>query len=280
MNIVFNKKFLSFLSLFAIPLLLVKLLWSFSLFFLEKKSVEFIKERDYHYVYNSDIASKILPSSFQPVKKKEEAPTLKLTSLSLKATFVNGDQSFIVVEDGKETIFLNRGEKYRGYTLIEVYKDRAVFLKDSKRFEITIKETLPKNILEEPEMMDEEEILPDFIPSKKGAPFDSGAVNKKVSKTIIKRYIKNPRMIWKNISIDEIRKDGRLRGFRVSKVKRGSYFERLGLRSGDIIKAIDGRPIRNMAQIMEYYNNISKIDALTLTIERAGADIDLFFDIN
>ncbi len=277
MNIIFSKKLLSFFTSVLIPLLIVKLLWSISLFFFDKRSVEFIKEKDYHYVYNADIAKNILSASYKPKPKKVEGPVLKLTSLTLKATFVNGKNSFIVIEDGKDTIFLNQGEKYKEYTLIEVYKDRAVFEKDSKRFEIVIKENLPKSILEEePEEMEEE--LPDFIPSS-SKPLGN-SVEKKVSRNIIERYIKNPKMIWKNISINEIRKNGVLRGFRVGKVKKGSYFERLGLRSGDIIKAIDGRPLRSIAQVMEYYKNISKINALTLTVERAGEEIDLFFDIN
>ncbi len=279
MNTVFNKKILYFLTLVIIPLLAVKLLWSVSLFFLEKKSVEFIKEKNYAFYYNEDISSNILPTSFTPVKKKVEEPVLKLTNLTLKATFVNGKDSFIVIEDGKKTVFLNQGEKYKGYTLIEVYKDRAVFLKNSKRFEITVKDDLPETLFKEESFEEGSDGFADFIPPSLSSSRDE-SVNKKVSREIINRYIKKPEMIWRNISINEIRKNGVLKGFRVDRVKKGSYFERLGLRKGDIIKAIDGRPIRSMAQVMEYYKNISKIDALTLTIERAGEEMDLFFDIN
>ncbi len=279
MNTVFNKKILYFLTLVIIPLLAVKLLWSVSLFFLEKKSVEFIKEKNYAFYYNEDISSNILPTSFTPVKKKVEEPVLKLTNLTLKATFVNGKDSFIVIEDGKKTVFLNQGEKYKGYTLIEVYKDRAVFLKNSKRFEITVKDDLPETLFKEESFEEGGDGFADFIPPSLSSSRDE-SVNKKVSREIINRYIKKPEMIWRNISINEIRKNGVLKGFRVDRVKKGSYFERLGLRKGDIIKAIDGRPIRSMAQVMEYYKNISKIDALTLTIERAGEEMDLFFDIN
>ncbi len=282
MNTALNSKLSFFIKSVLIPLLIVKLLYSLSLFFLEKRSVEFYKERDFRFFYRGDLASKIIPNEkVVENKPKITEPTLKLESLVLKATFVDPNRSFIVIEDGKKSIFLDKGEVYKGYKLIEVYKDRAVFTKGGKNYEISIKDTLPKEAqkaLEDEESVEEE--MPEFIPGglEKEPPKTVSAVT--VSRNTIERYIENPNLIWKNIKIDEIKKGGKIKGFKVRYVKKGSYFDKLGLKSGDIIKAIDGREFRSIAQVMHYYNNISKINALTLTIVRGGEEMELFFDIH
>ncbi len=282
MNTLLNKKILSFIKLFLIPLLSIKLLYSFSLLFLEKSTVEFYKERDFRFFYKNDFALRVLPS--ESIVKKEKPkiskPALKLESLILKATFVDPKRSFIVIEDHKKSVFIDKGEVYKGYKLIEVYKNKAIFRKDGKNYEITIKDTLPKGI--ENSFIEEKEDLPDFLPSTplgiKEPLKPPKAVQ--VSREEVNTFMENPNLIWKNIQIDEIRKRGKIRGFKVRYVKKGSYFDKLGLRSGDIIKAIDGREFTSIAQVMHYYNNISKINALTLTVIRGGEEMELFFDIH
>ncbi len=278
MNILLNKKFLFFVRTVLIPVLAVELFYSFSLFFLAKKGEEFYKERDFGFFYKNNLALKILPRGI--IKKPKpvvEKPALKLESLTLKATFVNGDQSFIVVEDNKKSVFINKKESYKGYKLIEVYKDRAIFRKNGKNYEISIKYSLPKDILKESSF--KESNMPDFIPSNEFNPPLKPPKEVRVSRRVVREYMDNPNLIWSNIQIDEIRKGGKIKGFKVRYVKKGSYFDKLGLKSGDIIKAIDGREFRSIAQVMHYYNNISKINALTLTIVRGGEEMELFFDI-
>jgi len=276
MNTALNKKIISFITAVLLPFLIVKLLWTFALFFLEKKGVDFIKEKDYTYFYKKDIAVNILPIDIKAKPKTpKEPPAQKLNNLILKGTFIDKNGSFIVVEDDKKTVFIDKGEKYKGYTLIEVQRDRAVFLKNSKRFEITVKDDLPKE-----ESLYKNSDMPDFIPPEMMPKSPSVGGNVAVSREVVNRYMQEPGMIWKNITIDEIRKNNKLKGFRVSRIKKGSYFYKLGLREGDIIKAIDGREFKSIAQVMHYYNNISKINALSLTIMRGSQEMELFFDIN
>jgi len=96
----------------------------------------------------------------------------------------------------------------------------------------------------------------------------------------VEDYIKNPNKIWRNIRIQELRKNGQIDGFRVNYVKKGSFFDKAGLKSGDVIKAIDGNEIKSLSDVMKYYNDINNLDGLSLTVLRGGNEVELEFNIN
>ena len=60
--------------------------------------------------------------------------------------------------------------------------------------------------------------------------------HKIVDKSLIEHYAKNMDDIYKNIGIREIKKGNDLDGFSISFVRKGSPFEKLGVRRGDVIK--------------------------------------------
>ena len=51
----------------------------------------------------------------------------------------------------------------------------------------------------------------------------------------IKKYVKNPTKIWKQISIQPLKNGRKLKGFKVTRVQRGSEMALLGLQKNDII---------------------------------------------
>jgi general secretion pathway protein C len=85
--------------------------------------------------------------------------------------------------------------------------------------------------------------------------------------------------IWRDISISQHRSNGKLDGFRINYVKKGSDFEKLGLRRGDILKAINAQELNSMGAAMEFYKEINNIENLTLTIERDGRSEELEYEI-
>jgi hypothetical protein len=65
-------------------------------------------------------------------------------------------------------------------------------------------------------------------------------------------------------------KDGRPQGFKLVGIRPGSVFRQIGLRSGDVLKAIDGQPMDSPAKALEAYSTIQKTRAFVLSIERRG----------
>ncbi len=276
-----NQRSDSLIRMFTLYLLLpfaiVKLLYTIvGYLYLAKEDVLPPVTSTLSYHYSLDLASKILPfkTAAAPVKQIEVSDRIK--DITLKGTYLEDVNSFIVIEDQLGTTFLYKGDRYMGYTLKEIYDNRAVFEKNGKHYDLVIDEGSG---------------------SAKGGAGHSGAASASysggsananeesfapvsVTHEEVQSYIKNPNKIWRNIRIQEIRKNGKIDGFRVNYVKKGSFFDQAGLKSGDVIKAIDGSEIRTLSDVMRYYNNINNLDGLTLTVLRGGQEIDLEFNIN
>jgi len=269
----FNKRLRFFIAYVALPLALAKLLWSGALFFLSKESVAKQKNSSsYSYHYSLNLANKFIGEKIDlPPVTPDIDDGQRLDNIRLKGTYLGGDASFIIIEDGIESKFIYIGEKFRGYDLVKVGERKVVFEKNGKNYYVLLDDDEEKASSSNQNDIAHNEPVHE---SREG----DGPVS--ITRDEMNSYIKNPDKIWKNVRIQEIRKNGILNGFRVNYVKRGSFFDKAGLKSGDVIKAIDGQEIRSLGDVMKYYTNANALDSLTLTVDRDGNEIDLDFSVN
>jgi len=256
----------------VLPLVIAKLLWSLSLFFLDKGSVESQKAESYSYRYNLNLSSKIIGgtdvgSKPEPVIASDDGEQLK--NMKLKGTYLGGDASFMIIEDGSKSSFIYIGESHKGYELVRVSEKKVSLEKNGKNYYILLRDEENKPSSSAP-MPGLDAPVVEAIP---GAPAS-------ITKKELNSYIKDPNKIWKSIRIQEQRVNGQISGFRVNYVKKASFFDVAGLKSGDVIKGIDGNEITSLADVMKYYTNVDSLESLTLTVERAGEELELDFNVN
>lgn len=67
--------------------------------------------------------------------------------------------------------------------------------------------------------------------------------------------------------------DGSL-SFKLTEIVPGSFYTKIGIQNGDIIKTINGKPITNMNQVMSLFGKISEIDQFQLGVLRGGSVIN------
>jgi general secretion pathway protein C len=113
----------------------------------------------------------------------------------------------------------------------------------------------------------------------KGEITDAGD-RKIIDKSVIDYYRKNFKEIGRNIGIAESRKGGALDGFKVTFVRRGSDFEKLGLQRNDVIKAVNGEPVNSYKAAMDIYRKVGTMDNMTLTINRGNEEMELEYEVN
>ncbi len=267
----FRAKLRFFLLFILLPLVVAKLLWSLALFVLDKGTLANKTGENYTYHYTLNLASKIIGGGVEvpkdePVIASDDGEQLK--NMKLKGTYLGGDASFMIIEDGGKSNFVYIGERYKGYELVRVSEKKVGLEKNGKNYYILLRdeENKPARSSSMPSVMPEAEHIP-------GAPV-------MISKNELHSYIKDPNKIWKNIRIQEQRVNGQISGFRVNYVKKSSFFDKAGLQSGDIIKGIDGNEIRSLADVMKYYTNVDSLDSLTLTVDRGGEELELDFNVN
>ncbi len=196
-----------------------------------------------------------------PVVKK--TPVYKLDNLNLQGIYDDPKNPFIVVEEKKKITIVGLNENFKGYKLIKVKSDRAIFSKSKRNYELLFKEKAMKKgsiSIAEPEIIQDDAAV--FIKRKE-----------------IKHYAKNFDAIWKNIKIKEIIKKKRLKGFEVTWVKKGSLFAKLGLMKGDIIVGVNGKTLKSVSQVFKIYNNMDKMDSLKLKIMRNNQEKELEYEV-
>jgi general secretion pathway protein C len=72
---------------------------------------------------------------------------------------------------------------------------------------------------------------------------------------------------------------GSFAGFRLKEIKPGSFYEKIGLRVGDLIQGANGEKITDIARAMQLMNSVSTMSSLKLSINRSGTVMVLNYDI-
>lgn len=68
---------------------------------------------------------------------------------------------------------------------------------------------------------------------------------------------------------------GTANGFIISRIQKGSIFQKMGMQNGDIIQSVNGQSIQGPGEVMELYKGLQSGSEITLSIKRRGKEQDL-----
>ncbi|HUO04780.1 MAG TPA: type II secretion system protein N [Candidatus Binataceae bacterium] len=85
----------------------------------------------------------------------------------------------------------------------------------------------------------------------------------------------SPEKLSSQIHVDPHMVGGKVEGYSVSQVSADSVFDKLGLKVGDTITALDGQPVTNPAQGIIFLQSIPNRSAIDMTVTRNGFPIQL-----
>jgi general secretion pathway protein C len=81
------------------------------------------------------------------------------------------------------------------------------------------------------------------------------------------------------INIQPHSENGQSDGMILNNIKPNSIFRRMGLRNGDILTAVDGRPITTVDQALKLYEDLKSSDATNIEIKRKGRPTTIEYNI-
>jgi general secretion pathway protein C len=222
-----------------------------------------------------------LSSNKAPVPKKvDKQPAGSIKDIELLAIYNASDTTVVTVMHKNKTKVLARGEEINGFTLEGAGSNYATFSKKGKNYRVDLikgkKGTGSGSI---------RTVMPATSSDVAAASRTEGEVtdagdHKIVDRSLLEHYAKNMDDIYKNIGIAEIKEGSTLKGFKITFVKRGSPFAKLGVRRGDIIKSINGQEINSYNAAFNVYKNIGDVENLTLVIKRGKEEMELEYEIN
>ncbi|MBC8418959.1 MAG: hypothetical protein KJ573_09900 [Proteobacteria bacterium] len=91
-----------------------------------------------------------------------------------------------------------------------------------------------------------------------------------VGRTDVQESLKNINNLLTQARIRPNLKDGKPDGFTLSYIKENSFFTKLGLMRGDIVKKINGKPINTPEDAFSFYKALESGDPLSMEINRGG----------
>lgn len=196
----------------------------------------------------------------EPPKSLDE---LKQTDLELQLYgTVTGDgvASFAVIRDRKarrQELF-RVGDTVREATIQRILRDRVILARDDEREVLALAERRSSNRRRPV--------------ARRPAGGNSRAVTQRiaVSRARVDRAMNNLGNLMKQARVRPHFRNGKPDGLALSRIRRGSIFRRLGLRSGDVIQGVNGNPVRAVDDALAFYNGLKSSDRVSLEIRRRG----------
>ena len=281
-NFLSNSLLKTLLYIFSI-IVIVKLIWTIIAFlFLPTTGVEHIEEAKLKPLYYRIKLARKLPHREPPkvVKRvvKKAPPVVSMRGIKLLAIYNSKDVLVVTVSKNGKSKVLSKGEDIDGFKLVSAGMDYAIFKKNNREFKLSLEGSKIKNPSSIQIVKEKRSPNHKRDRTKKIVKKDSG--ERVIPKKLLTSYTKDIDKIWRDIGIGEHKKNGVLDGFIVNFVRKGSDFEKLGLKRGDILKSINGEELNSYNSAFSFYKEIGDIDNLTLGIIRNNQEMELEYEIN
>ncbi|RUM30039.1 MAG: type II secretion system protein GspC [Aquifex sp.] len=186
-------------------------------------------------------------------RSKSISESISAPSFKIKGLILSDSVEGVILLDGKKYVFLEKGKNYKGYTLFKVKKDRAIFRKGGREFEIPFKL---------------EKVKEGKISTQRTYDFSQREIV--VSRREIERITKDPAKMFTQIRLVPYVRGGKTEGFIFEWVKPGSIFHRMGIRRGDILISINNMTITSGEDAFRILQMIRNEPNLKVVLIRRG----------
>lgn len=189
--------------------------------------------------------------------------SVSITNMILKGLYGKDSSGFAIValkSSPGATSIVSVGDDFSGYVLKTILGTGVIFTKNNQEY-----------VLE----MDNATLSPMLKSAVKDFQEPVG-----VSRGDIKFYADNPKQIWKDIAISEVKDGNEIKGFRVNKIDEKSKMSELGLQKGDLIVEVNNTRLKSYKDALDIYKNIDKITTIQIVVLRNNIEMELVYEIN
>jgi general secretion pathway protein C len=199
-----------------------------------------------------------------PAKGSEEA-SLAPTNLNITLTGVavqpKGGCALVVVQGQPESAFCAGEELTPGVRLDSVERDRIVILRYGVREAVMLKDADKAALVLTPPAAG-----PIVQPSASGGQL--------VDRRQLQQQMGKPEFLSQALIVPN--PDG---GFLVRQIQPGSLYEKLGLKTGDVIKNVNGQALTSMDDVMRLYQQFGSAQRVLVEVQRQGRSETLYYDM-
>ncbi|MBN2514493.1 MAG: PDZ domain-containing protein [Deltaproteobacteria bacterium] len=215
----------------------------------------------YRFISQRNLFSTVEKAGAEIQINVEELEKTKLNLELLGTVFGDGKNDFAVIEekDKKNQGLFRVGDSIASAEVIKILRGTVVLRVNGRDEVLAMKEEEPgegqaRNVSTER---------------------SGGSI--KVDKTEVDQAFKNMNQLLTQVRIRPYFSSGKPDGFMVSNIQQGSIFQKMGLRSGDVIKGVNDRPITSADDMLELYKGLQSGSEINLNIKRRGKEETLTY---
>ncbi|MBX7145187.1 MAG: hypothetical protein K1X79_12100 [Oligoflexia bacterium] len=225
-------------------------------------------KRDYDAIARSNLFGPLGTQMQQ--KPAEPAKPVVKSAFTLIGTFiVTGDGGTAIIEDQKkktQDVFSVGDMVFGEAKLVEIQSDRVILDRSGNKEELVMEDLAtdkgssgPVEFKEGIAFVSENEVL--------------------VQEPELDKALENLPLLLTQARAVPYFKDGKSIGLRLFAVKQGSLFERLGLKNGDILKAINSNPLGDLSQAIKLFETLKQERSINVQLERERNDREVHYQI-
>ncbi len=202
--------------------------------------------------YTFTLFSFYIGANFCPAAQAVELERLAKPEFTLVGTIVsNNSQAFALIKNPQQKIqFLKPGEKIHGFILKTIHRNSIQLTRDNIRYTLRLQHKVGKT-LDKPNAR--ALISETYIPIKQA----------------LLRHIRDNSQKWLSaISIHLQVTEGLMSGYSIESISKMPFNSAIGLKEGDIIKAINGIPVGQSELFAKTVNNLLSVSEISLQVER------------
>ncbi|MCB0310379.1 MAG: hypothetical protein KDD42_04045 [Bdellovibrionales bacterium] len=203
----------------------------------------------------------------KPTPQPVSAPTQKMDlSLTLIGTFVTtGAEPYAIIEDDKkktQEVFVVGENVFDQAILHKIFADKIEVKQDSDIVTLSLDESPASG-------------SPDY----KDGVAQGGDDTFFIEEQELDKAMENLPLLLTQARAVPYFKDGRSVGLRLFAIRSGSLFEKIGLKNGDILKAINGNSLADFSQAMQLFQKLKEERNISISLERGKQDRDFKYII-
>jgi general secretion pathway protein C len=219
--------------------------------------------------------------------------TVSTTGMVLRGTLADRDPAagIAVISggggDGSERAFRAGEAVAGGIKLARVYPDRVILLRDG------VEETLaltrdrnlePGNVVRQRTPGNARASSPSATPAQASAPSTNAASVRATQappdwQQTVDRLRQNPDELAKRVQIVPVMDGGKLTGVRVAPGSDAALMGQIGLKSGDVVTAINGAPVDSLARGQQILESLRSASSARVTVLRDGKPTDVVISL-
>jgi type II secretion system protein C len=108
----------------------------------------------------------------------------------------------------------------------------------------------------------------------------TGANQYVVDQKVLDEILENPEKLYTQVRVTPHKDtNGDIDGYRMTGIRRNSVFYKLGVKNGDIVHSVNGKPLNSMSSAMDAYNSLGNAKDFSFDITRRKSKRTFEYDV-